>query len=224
MAAKESILIVDDERNIRVTLRDALEDAGYTVELAADGAAALAHVEGRPYDLILLDLKLPDLDGLDVLTRARAIRPDALVVVITAHGTVDAAVTAMKRGARDLLQKPFTPSQLRDVVSRALRAPREVAGDYDATLARARAAVRRGHLEAGTALAHAALALNPERADALCLCGAILEFQREFSRAQSLYRAAVALDATFAPARTNLSRSTGQVHDLQPLLGDEEEP
>lgn len=224
MSPKGSILIVDDERNIRVTLRDALEAAGYTVELAPDGAAALAHIEGRPYDLILLDLKLPDVDGLDVLAQARAMRPDALVVVITAHGTVEAAVTAMKRGAHDLLQKPFTPSQLREVVARALGVPPMTPATYDATVARARAAIRRGHLEAGTALAHAALALDPERPDALCLCGAILELQRELGRAQDLYRAAVALDATFAPARTNLSRSTGQVHDLTPLLGDEEEP
>lgn len=222
MEERRSVLVVDDERNIRVTLREALASAGYEVEVAEDAARALERVEARPWDLILLDLRLPDLDGLEVLTRVRLMRPDARVVVLTAHGTVDSAVTAMKGGATDFVQKPFTPDELRRVVARALGRGPEVPPSYERTIADARTAARRGHLDVAEALARSAFALDPERAEAPCLLGALLELQGQRRRAQDLYRAAVALDATFSPARINLDRGAGQVHETPPLLGDEE--
>jgi Flp pilus assembly protein TadD len=128
----------------------------------------------------------------------------------------------MKGGAADFVQKPFTPDELRRTVARALgRLPDEQRG-YARVIGEARAAARRGHLDVADSLARAAFALDPERAEAPCLLGALLEMRGKRDRAQDLYRAAVALDATFAPARTNLDRSVGHEHDRPPLLGDEE--
>lgn len=123
----DRVLLVDDERNIRLTLTRALEDMGLEVETAASGEEALARLRERRYGLMLLDLKLPGIDGLEVLRRMRALdsRPD--VVVFTAHGTIETAVDAMKYGATDFIRKPFSPAELRAVVERVQQRARQPA-------------------------------------------------------------------------------------------------
>src|SRR5579883_2480571 len=115
------ILIVDDEPNIRRTLRVALEADGHTVEEATSGAMALRLAERQPYDVVLVDLKLNDESGLDLLEPLLAQSPNTAVVVITAYASVDTAVGAMRRGAFDYLAKPFTPAQVRAVLERAAK-------------------------------------------------------------------------------------------------------
>ena len=110
------MLIVDDERNIRATLAMCLEGIGCAVTAVASGDAALAAVEREPFDLCFLDLKLGDADGMDVLPKLLAARPQLAVVVITAHARFETAVEAVKRGAIDYLPKPFDPAQIRHVV------------------------------------------------------------------------------------------------------------
>ena len=98
MDAPKRILIVDDEPNVRLVFRTALEATGYLVTEAADGDAALAQLRKLPTDLILLDLKMPVVDGMETLRRLRVAGDETPVVVITAHGSVPDAVAAMRLG------------------------------------------------------------------------------------------------------------------------------
>ena len=132
------ILVVDDERNIRRVLQALLEEDGYAVDEAADGDEARALLRrGRPgYDAVLTDLRMPGCDGLQLLRWANSAQPDTPVVMITAHGTVDVAVEAMRAGAFDFITKPFEESELRDIVAKAVAqgsANKERAYEPDAT-------------------------------------------------------------------------------------------
>lgn len=115
-----TVLIVDDETNMRWVLARALEQAGYTAHGAASGAEALVLLGREPVELVLLDLKLRGEDGLTVLRRLRARRPDLVVMMLTAHGTVPNAVEAMQLGAADFLRKPFDVEEVLVKIARAL--------------------------------------------------------------------------------------------------------
>src|SRR5262245_3125738 len=112
------VLIVDDEPNIRRTLRVALETAGHSVAEAPAGARALETAARSAWDVALVDLKLGDESGLDLLEPLLEQRPGLAIVIITAHASIDTAVDAMRRGAFDYLPKPFTPAQVRSVLDR----------------------------------------------------------------------------------------------------------
>ncbi len=120
----QTILVVDDETNIRMMVRMALQHEGYKVELASDGVDALERFsDGTGIDLVLLDQRMPGMEGLDVLREMRKRNPTAKVIMVTAYGTVDLAVQAMKDGANDFLRKPFTTETLRGAVAAALKSP-----------------------------------------------------------------------------------------------------
>lgn len=119
------ILIVDDEENIRTTMRFALEAVGYRVRTAPDGPAGLAAFSsGEGWDLVLLDQRMPGMEGLEVLRQLGERDPTARVIMVTAYGTIELAVDAMKAGAVDFLRKPFTAVVLRGAVEAALAQPR----------------------------------------------------------------------------------------------------
>jgi two-component system nitrogen regulation response regulator GlnG len=113
-----TVLVVDDEESIRWALSKALEREGYRVVLAADGTAGLARAVEPGIDLVLMDIKMPGSNGLEVLSRIREVRPDVPVVIMTAFGTLQAAVEAMKRGAYDYITKPFDFEELSILVRR----------------------------------------------------------------------------------------------------------
>jgi two-component system response regulator AtoC len=115
-----TILVVDDEHLIRWSLEQQLRREGYSILLAETGAQALQTAQDEPPDLVLLDVRLPDADGLQVLERLRAAHPEALVIMITAHGGVDSAVRAMKLGAHDYIIKPFDMDELKLTIKKAL--------------------------------------------------------------------------------------------------------
>ena len=114
------VLVVDDEKNIRMTLALCLEGFGCKVEQAANSAAALEALRLEPFDLAFCDLRLGQESGLDLVPRLLAERPGLEVVIITAYATIDTAVEAMRRGAKDYLPKPFTPAQIRHLVDRSV--------------------------------------------------------------------------------------------------------
>ncbi|WP_025323863.1 sigma-54-dependent transcriptional regulator [Deferrisoma camini] len=120
MSDTPRILVVDDEQSMREFLAILLGREGYAVDTAADRAGAEHALATAPYDLVITDLKLPDGTGLDVLCAARRRAPDAQVVVITAFGTAESAVEAMKAGAYDYLTKPFKADEIRLTVAKAL--------------------------------------------------------------------------------------------------------
>lgn len=98
------ILIIDDERSIRNTLKDILETEGYSVAVAEDGAKALDLLKVEKFDLIFCDVKMPKMDGIEVLTNIKKENPEQTVVMISGHGTIDTAVESLKLGAFDFIE------------------------------------------------------------------------------------------------------------------------
>jgi two-component system, NtrC family, response regulator AtoC len=119
-SSKGRILIVDDESNARAALSEILDEEGYATETAADGFKALGKLEEFGPDVILTDLKMPGLDGIAFMEKARTAAPGAVFVVMTAFGTISSAVDAMRKGAENYLLKPLDPGALGAVVERAM--------------------------------------------------------------------------------------------------------
>ncbi|MCC5878028.1 MAG: sigma-54-dependent Fis family transcriptional regulator [Candidatus Sumerlaeia bacterium] len=115
---KRTIMIVDDEKNTREGLKWALEAAGAEIHLASDGEDALVKLGSQPVDLVLSDLKMPRLDGMDLLTHVKEEFPETEVVILTGHGTVETAVDAMKKGAFDYVIKPVNIDELQLLIQR----------------------------------------------------------------------------------------------------------
>lgn len=102
----QSILIIDDEKSIRKTLTDILSFEGFTIDEAADGAEGIKKIKENNYDCILCDIKMPKVDGLEVLDQTRELKPDIPFIVISGHGNIETAVDAVKKGAFDFISKP----------------------------------------------------------------------------------------------------------------------
>ena len=124
-----NVLIVDDEKNIRLTTAQTLERSGYVIETAANGKEAIQKLQQQPFDVMVLDIKMPQMDGLEVLQQAHQQYPALKILMVSAHATLEEAVQAMKLGAVDFVQKPlgyipnpYTPTLIRNAVERLLHA------------------------------------------------------------------------------------------------------
>jgi DNA-binding NtrC family response regulator len=115
-----SILVIDDKESMRQMLAKTLESEGYEVEVARDGEVGLDKAKEKRFDLVLTDLKLPNMDGLSVLSSFKDLDPEISVIVMTAYGTIETAVQAIKQGAFDFLTKPFDVDHLNVLIQRAL--------------------------------------------------------------------------------------------------------
>ena len=114
----EKVLVADDEPLSREFLAESLEQRGCEVAIAADGSEALSKFSEADFDLVMTDLRMPGVDGLALLGRIKTTAPSVPVVLITAYGDVETAVSAMRSGAEDFLLKPFSPETLEAVISR----------------------------------------------------------------------------------------------------------
>jgi DNA-binding NtrC family response regulator len=118
--SKGRILVVDDEDIVRTSCSRTLSPEGYEVKLAKNGAEGLRMASENQFDLVLTDLKMPDMDGIEVLRIIKEKWPETEVIIVTGYQTVDTAVKAIKLGAYDYIEKPFTPDALISAVTEAL--------------------------------------------------------------------------------------------------------
>ena len=147
---RKQVLIVDDEPNLRKILSAQLSRDGYDVLTAEDGEQGLALLKEHHIDLVITDLKMPKVDGMTLLRRALVEEPDLPIILVTAHGTIDTAVEALKAGAFDFVTKPFDKDEVRQIVSKALKT-RELRG-ADATPASAGQGARFGIIGSSTGI------------------------------------------------------------------------
>ncbi len=120
MDGKGKILIVDDEKLVRWSLSEDFQKEDYQVDTAEDGKTALARIEAEQYDLILLDIRLPDANGIEILQTVKQANPNSTVIMMTAYGDIETAVEAMRAGAYDYVTKPFNVDEIRARVERAI--------------------------------------------------------------------------------------------------------
>ena len=206
----KKILIVDDESNIRLGLNKCLAKEGYYIEEASNGEEALQLIYNRKYDLILMDVQMPELNGFDVLKRIRKSGNSTRVIMMTAFGTVEMAVDSMKIGAVDFLSKPFTISKVRDVVKEVLDKDMNILRvDKDSSryIEEARYAIINKDYDKAKFCLKKALVNNSSSPEIQNLLGVIEEKTGDRQLAQKYYRAALSLDPTYEPADNNLKRT-----------------
>lgn len=117
---KPKILVIDDEEIVRISCKKCLNPEGYEVSAAQNGLEGLRLIEETRYDLILTDLKMPDMDGMEFLSKIKERQPGTKVIMITGYSTVENAVAALKQGAYNYIEKPFTPDTLIKAVTEAI--------------------------------------------------------------------------------------------------------
>jgi DNA-binding NtrC family response regulator len=120
MSDPKTVLLIDDDESLRRVVEYNLREDGYRVVTAADGRSGLQRFHESSVDLVLTDIRMPEMDGVELMTHLKSMQPDLPVIVLTAHGTIDSAVEAMKVGAFDYLTKPFSRDQLKASVRKAL--------------------------------------------------------------------------------------------------------
>ena len=223
MSSVSRVLIVDDEPNVRLVFRTTLESAGFRVDEAADGVAALEWLGRTSCDVVLLDLQMPGVGGMEVLRRIRDEDNDVPVVIVTAYGTIPDAVAAMKLGAIDFLSKPLAPDALRQVVSEVIdrhapvrHEPQPVTAPLGhptvvtllptvLELTEVKLALNRREFDRAETLLEQALDTAPDSAEALTL-GVLLESRGQDHAAYQSYRKALTANPHYGPARENLRR------------------
>lgn len=232
-----SILIADDESNIRQTLRTALESDGYSVCEASSGLEALAAIEWQMPDLIVLDLNMPNMDGMAFLEHLQSltVAHKPRVIILTAFGSIATAVRATQLGAVEFLEKPITPVELRQTVRSVLTEPEldsppageaNIKDDYAEALNRARKSLRLAdYANVEALLEKAAQMRNQDTAEYFNLLGVLYEAHHKWRLARKCYAKAVAADKRFEPAQANMRRlyelrTYGRTHQAV-MLGDE---
>jgi CheY-like chemotaxis protein len=210
MKGSSAVLIVDDEKNIRITLSMALEALKIPVDTAENGEEALQKLKEKSFSLMLLDLKLPGMDGLEVLRWVTDKYPNLMTIIITAYGSIEVAVEAMKLGV------------VRDMVRRVMQAPPEgrPARKYDYYVGLAKQSISVGELEVARVYATKAAFITWNRPEAYNLLGGICEAKGDRHEADKNYRVALELDPTYEPARKNLERVTSRPYSRLGIVWD----
>ncbi len=223
--SQEKILVIDDEKNIRLTLEKCLAEE-YEVLTAVNGEDGLDKFSQDEFAVVLLDMKLPGIDGLEVLEKIKTEAPATKVIMITGFGSVETAVETMKLGAVDYLRKPFTPEEIRNIVSEVLNRQQEEVeteelSSYDDYLSYAKSLISQQEFEAARDYLEKALSFDSSQPEPFNLLGLILEMQDRSTEAQKKYRAALALDPTYKPAQANLDRASQFGYDKEEIDLDE---
>jgi len=222
---KQPILVVDDEKNIRLTISQSLEPLDMPIQTAASGEEALEKLRNGLFGMVFLDLKMPGMDGMEVLRRIKKDWPKIRVIIITAHGTIETAVDAMKLGAVDFIQKPFSPGDIRELAKSVLEREtldKKRTVDYRALIELAKRQITDRSFADARKTARKAIAADPGQPEAYNLLGALLEMDGDMFDAQKFYLAAMDIDPRFKPARANLKRTTSWKKSDNIDLGSDE--
>jgi len=228
---KNRVLIVDDEKNIRLTLKKALTNAGYEVDTAVNGEDGLKKIKEEDFPVILLDMRMPGMDGIQFLREINNENIRTKVIMITGYGSIETAVETLKLGAIDYLRKPFKPEEIIDIVDNVfkryeLENAEEEVEDFEGFITLAKNAINKRDFSKAKEMLNKATSLNSEKPEPFNLLGIIYEMQHQQQEAMKMYRAALALDPSYKPANENIERA-GQAFasvDLDEVnLGDEEE-
>jgi two-component system response regulator HydG len=161
MDKKMSIMVVDDEEIIRESLFHWFKKYGHTVEIASSGFEALEKLERHPFQLLFVDIKMPGMDGIELLEKIKQDYPDTIVVIITAYGSIESAVKAMRIGAHDYLLKPFKPDQLSLVMER-ISAQKKLVSEYNYLKGRLEKIIRFDNIIGQSSVMEAVFKLIPE--------------------------------------------------------------
>jgi DNA-binding NtrC family response regulator len=219
------ILVVDDEKNIRTTLSTYLESSGFDVVLASDGEEAINKIKEDDFLLILLDIKMRGLSGLQVLEEIRKLGFKNNVVMMTAYGTIENAVESMKLGALDFLSKPFTLEGLKNVVNNSINRQKidiNLPMNFKELIKYSKKCIIEKEFQKAKEYLKKAIAENMDSPEPHNLLGILSEFEGDLSTARKHYRAALELDPTFKPADENLERTTHFKYSKDGMNFDEE--
>lgn len=207
------ILIVDDEPNVRLSYRAVLEAEDYSVEEANSAPVGLEKLGTSRFDLAILDMRMPEMDGLALLAKIRERGLSTPAVIITAYGDLPHAVRAVKLGAIDFLQKPLTPEQLRRLVEEVITRHQEAepkgngsAKDYAYHLRCAKRALNLRDFETAKRSLRNALRLDDSSAEGFNLAGVVAELSGDFRIAARYYEQALRINKDFGPAQQNAKR------------------
>ena len=218
------ILIVDDDKSIRDVLVEALASIHVETEAVESGLEALLRLGDRHFDLVLLDLRLPGVPGMDVLREVRNSSPETPVIVITADSGVGSVVETMQAGAAGFIVKPFVPDDIRSAVMKALdhNLQERLSDDsYQDHIRLAKGSLMERRLAAAGEHARRALALKPSKPAPFNIMGVIMQLKMQIAEAQKYYRSALALDDGFSPARKNLENLSSFPKELSHFEIDE---
>ena len=207
------ILIVDDERTIRLTFRLALETAGYAVQEAATADEAMMGFDSETYNLVVLDLRLGEDNGLDVLSEMRRRGIETPTLMITAYGNIRQAVRAIQLGAIDFLEKPIEPVALRRIVAEILdrHLPRVLTPPEEPTaignlIREAKRLINLRDFASADACVTAALKLDNASPEVYNLQGILAEIRSDYDEARRAYGRAIKLDSRHEAAQQNMRR------------------
>jgi DNA-binding NtrC family response regulator len=207
---KERLLIVDDETNVRLSFRMTLETEGYEIFEASSGEQAAQLLAKHSFALAILDLRMPGMDGLELLAKMRESGIRVPAMIVTAYSDVPHAVKAMKLGAIDFLQKPLRPEDFRKIVAEIIdRHARQDDQPVETFSAHIVAAKRCLNLHAfAKARLHLAkaLELNAKSVEAFNLAGVLAELLEDYDKAKKYYGRAIKLDKNYEPAQQNMRR------------------
>lgn len=197
-ASKRHILVVDDEKNIRLTVQHSLVAADYDVDTASNGLEGLQKFREGHYDLILMDLRMPQINGIEMLREIRERDQETAAIVITAYLTIDTLLEAFSLGVSDYIRKPFSPNDVRETVRRVLSRERldiehptaEVAGSLEL----ARKALAKHDIQKAMDLARQAIEANSNNPDAHAFLGILQHLSGETQAAEQSFRESLLLD------------------------------
>lgn len=207
----KNILIIDDEKNIRMTIKNCLSEQEYKVDVAINGEDGFEKLSTMNYDLALMDIKMPGISGLELLKKIRDADIKTAVIMMTAYGTIEKAVEAMKLGAIDFLSKPFTPQEIREIVKKVTSRTElneTKIESFDEIMEFAKYCIINRDYDKAALNLKRAVGLAVDSAEPHNLLGVLDELKMDLRSAQKHYRAALALDPTHVAANKNLSRTT----------------